>query len=194
MAKIRTSIKRKCKYCSKPFYVFLSRADRIKFCSAECRRLGCINPICKRGHNKDIVGRTKYGQCRLCRNESQKKHQETQQAKDYYKNYTKFVVNGWILKTYRAMNRRISGKHDKANSYIGLPICTYKEFKDWVLLPENVAILQNLIEIYKQSGLRNDCPTVEKIFHNDGYVIGNMEILSLRDNLKRREWLIFKAK
>jgi len=56
---------KKCKYCLKIFHISPSR-DRIKFCSAECRRLGRINPICKNGHNKDLLGRNERS-CNECR-------------------------------------------------------------------------------------------------------------------------------
>lgn len=59
---------RKCKLCKEEFYVSLCRIKIAKYCSKKCADVDRKSQFCPEGHNKKVVGQTKRGRCRKCKN------------------------------------------------------------------------------------------------------------------------------
>jgi len=87
---------------------------------------------------------------------------------------------GFLRKRYWNMVRRVKGTDGvRRTSNIGLPICTMKEFLEWANNPEFTRLWYSFVE---SGRLRSLTPTVDKIVPSLGYVIGNMQWLTMSEN------------
>lgn len=97
------------------------------------------------------------------------------------------TLRGFLDQKYTVMSKRVRGKiANRGTTCVGLPIVSRKEFIDWAY---QQAYLIPMFEKYKQSGWkRNLCPTIDRIDNSKGYLIDNMQFLTMIDNLKKDSW------
>jgi hypothetical protein len=88
----------------------------------------------------------------------------------------------WISSTYASMKARILGKTDRAEYYKGLPILSRQEWDKWVESQYDVwfDIHNNWLITKKQK----DLPSIDRIDPNQGYLVGNMRIITVSENSK----------
>jgi hypothetical protein len=85
---------------------------------------------------------------------------------------------------YRSMKGRVSGLTNSSITYIGLPICTRKEFYELALSSQQ---LKDVLKRWQDSNYDTRySPTVDRIINGDGYIISNIQFLSRTDNCKKR--------
>ena len=108
-------------------------------------------------------------ECKECSYTRQKDYRRTKQ--------------GILKQTYCAMANRVSGKHEKARSAVGKPIVIQDVFEQWAMKDQEFHLLYDK---WKSSGFEYGLrPTVDRIDNDKGYILGNMQWLSFRDNCKK---------
>lgn len=90
---------------------------------------------------------------------------------------------GYLNRVYGGIKTRCTNtKHKKNAKYHGLPVMSWDEFVQWGLTPE----FEKMYAAYLQSGKdRKLAPSVDRIDPTKGYVLGNVQWLTLSDNSKR---------
>lgn len=94
MARVKLGIMKNCLICLKLFYVQKCDLEIAKYCSRACKAIADTKQFCIRGHEIAIVGRTKAGICKACKEILRKKSQEA--IKNGYKprQLVQFCPNG----------------------------------------------------------------------------------------------------
>lgn len=90
---------------------------------------------------------------------------------------------GYLNRLYGGIKTRCTNRRYKKNAkYHGLPVMSWEDFVQWGLTPE----FEEMYEAYLQSGKdRKLAPSVDRIDPTKGYVLGNVQWLTLSDNSKR---------
>lgn len=100
-------------------------------------------------------------------------------TKKYNKSY-----NGKIICMYLNAKQRVLGQDKKRPSYKGLPICTMKQFKAFILRTN----YRDLWAAWVKSGYRLvHTPTIDRLDKLKGYTLDNIEIVTYSENTKRRD-------
>jgi len=91
---------------------------------------------------------------------------------------------GKLMRTYRNMESRVSGVlKTKAHLYAGLPILPRDDFYRWAMTSDT---FHTLFSGWVASGYKcGDSPSVDRIDADRGYVLGNMQWLTHRENSAR---------
>ena len=88
----------------------------------------------------------------------------------------------WISRTYQMMRRRVKGDsayHNRGN-WVGQPICKLSDFKEWAYTQEDV--WEELDKKYRRTKSRKDAPSINRIDSEEGYMIHNLEIITVSEN------------
>ena len=90
---------------------------------------------------------------------------------------------GYLVRSFRNITNRVTGvAKNCSHIYKGLPVCTKEEFYEWSLSWESNYLY--LLEEYKQSNYeRSVAPSVDRIDSNSGYVLGNMQWVTISKNV-----------
>ena len=95
---------------------------------------------------------------------------------DYHKSY-----NGYIVRAYDRMKRRVAGK--QGPYWEGLPLLSKESFLKWA---HSGDAFGKLYYAYKDSNWdRKLAPSVDRIDSKKGYVLGNIQWLTVSQNAKR---------
>ena len=87
----------------------------------------------------------------------------------------------FLADTYYNMSKRVSGRHAKWASYVGLPLINREAFFKWALHPRNN--FHQVWKAYKESGWdRRLVPSIDKFKRPKGYSKGNMKFISMVDH------------
>lgn len=92
----------------------------------------------------------------------------------------------YLAKKWSYMQDRVShrSKSVEGRSYYKLPICSKAQFLSFALKDEN---FNKLFAVYKMlKGPRKHAPSVDRINTKRGYVLGNMQFLTVSHNSKKR--------
>lgn len=120
--------------------------------------------------------------------------QETARQKEYKKAKRKEcnemqrrwlrTIEGKISNTYSQMQMRVQGKSIRQD-YAGLPICTKEEFYSWAL---SDPMFHHLFSAWSMAGYpKVITPSIDRIVNADGYVLSNLQWLTLSDNSKKSQ-------
>lgn len=89
----------------------------------------------------------------------------------------------FLSSTYCNITRRCSGKDPQRQNYKGLPVMSRLDFMEWAWTQEFI----DLYRAYLKSGKdRKLAPSVDRINHLKGYVLDNVQWLTLSDNVKKK--------
>lgn len=90
---------------------------------------------------------------------------------------------GYLNRVYGNIKTRCTKTQYKKNAkYHGLPVLSWEEFVEWGLTPE----FEEMYQRYLKSGKdRKLAPSVDRIDPTKGYVLGNIQWLTLSENSKR---------
>tara|TARA_R110000851_G_scaffold267094_1_gene419542 strand:- start:67 stop:684 length:618 start_codon:yes stop_codon:yes gene_type:complete len=90
---------------------------------------------------------------------------------------------GYLVRSYRNITNRVKGIAKRSvHIYKGLPVCTKEEFYEWSLSGQSAYVL--LLGEYKLSGYeRSLSPSVDRIDSNLGYILGNMQWVTISKNV-----------
>lgn len=91
----------------------------------------------------------------------------------------------YLAAKYKYMSQRVTEKarSNEGRNYFGLPIVARKAFMDWA---SSDPTFSRLWKNYKRSqGNRAKAPSIDRININRGYTLGNMQFLTLSNNVKK---------
>jgi len=113
-----------------------------------------------------------------------KKYRETyiepQSTKDAKRAYRR-SFKGKVVHTYLRMVDRVKGATNRSTYYKGLEILTREEFYKWAL--NNTEYIRLHAE---WNGIcRKTAPSIDRIDSNKGYVLGNMQWITVSQNSKK---------
>ena len=94
----------------------------------------------------------------------------------------KFTARGYLTFKYKDMRTRINGKHSnpRCHIYKGLGLLEKSEFIAWALAD---SVYNRMFSAYEASGFdRGLAPTIDRIDTQRGYVTGNIQFLSTKEN------------
>jgi hypothetical protein len=158
----------------------------------KCKKCSCLKPI-----NDFHKGSSKDGyrnDCKICVSEYQKKHSLTINRKEKQRLAGKIRAERYksellmfIRRMYSLMQSRVRGQviiHRKAGRYIGLPICTRKDFYVFALKDWNLKYL--FCDWIKYGRTMKRIPTVDRIDNDEGYLLDNIRFITFSENSKKR--------
>lgn len=91
------------------------------------------------------------------------------------------TFKGLTVTMYQNMKKRVSGgDKNKAHLYKDMQIMTKEEFHKWIL---NDEAYSRQFKIWEESGRQlKHTPSIDRIKSSEGYVIGNVRIISQSEN------------
>lgn len=94
----------------------------------------------------------------------------------------KYKFELWITATYTRMKHRTLGSNGAHNRghWLGQPICSYSEFKQWALTQRD--IWTSIHKRYAKTKKRGDAPSINRIDSDLGYEISNLELKTVSQN------------
>jgi len=112
-------------------------------------------------------------------------YSRTEKARNYHKEYLK-TRKGYLTAKYVSMKSRVDGRGSKHNRhvYAGLPICTKEEFIEWSI--QDLDFIRLFSEYDRGVTELKQAPSIDRIDSTNGYVLGNMQWLSLSDNASKQ--------
>lgn len=116
--------------------------------------------------------------------ELQKQRTRRKQTGNYATKKYEKTKKGFLMRLYRNMQSRIKGvQKSKSHLYLGKEILDKLEFYDWALLNPN---FHTLFEKYEKSNFeRKLAPSVDRIDPSKGYIINNIEFITMSENSSR---------
>jgi hypothetical protein len=142
------------------------RKIKTKICT-KCKEKKLCSEFYKTGKNSDKLKPS----CKSC---------VIKKRREYYRN-TKNSKHQYILYTYNRMAQRVRGQNKtKRHLYLGLPICSRKEFYSWAMKHET---FHKLWDEWKEAGMPSRLiPSIDRIIPESGYVLYNMDWLTHSEN------------
>ena len=99
--------------------------------------------------------------------------------KEYMARYIR-TLNGFIKIKYNRMRRRVMGQDEHGHIYKGLPLLPREDFYEWVKTQKE---LPAMFDAYEKSGWAWAlCPSIDRVNPKNGYVIGNMRFITMKEN------------
>ena len=89
----------------------------------------------------------------------------------------------YLANSYSNIRKRCAGKDPKRQNYAGLKVMEREAFYKWGMTPEFLEMYKTYIDSDKDRKL---APSVDRIDTTLGYVEGNLQWLTLSNNVKRR--------
>ena len=88
---------------------------------------------------------------------------------------------------YLNAQQRVRGQDKTHPQYKGLPICTHEEFYKFA----ETSNYGSLYDAWVNDGYKlRFTPTIDRLDKTRGYVLGNIEIVTMTENLRRRSYSI----
>lgn len=132
----------------------------------------------------------KQGKCKQCQAAYNKKYKEDNWIDLLDKNHNRQMmyktnIVSFARRMYKNMLNRVHGYGSVYSSnYQGLPICTRDEFMIFCANDKN---LPRLYKAWQDSGHKIELvPSPDRLIPEVGYVIGNIEICTFSENVKRQ--------
>lgn len=117
---------------------------------------------------------------RYHKNQNLNKHLTSVYQKQKYRTCKRF----YLLRKWNGMSNRCKNGGPRNQSYLGLPVLPKEEFLSWALEQPS---FHSLWEKWVASGHELSCsPSIDRIDPNKGYVIDNIQFLSLGANVGKK--------
>lgn len=132
----------------------------------------------------------KKSKCKSCQAEYDRNRRVEKWVEICEKDHNRYMryrtdLDAFIRRTYKNMLNRVKG-HGLINNayYKGLPICTREE---WIEFCSKDANLPILFKTWQEAGWPKELvPSPDRLIPECGYVIGNVEICTFRENIQRQ--------
>jgi hypothetical protein len=142
----------------------------------KCNQLLNLEEFVRHKECKDGYSNT----CKKCKVVLQRKTRKVNNNL-YSRKYEK-TKNGFLVRLYNNMKRRINGVHHKSHLYANKELIDKKTFNEWSL---NSNQFHNLFEVWKDSEYKRVLtPSVDRIDSEYGYKLDNMRWVTFSENCK----------
>lgn len=111
--------------------------------------------------------------------------------REYYNNYDKERIrhnfNYIFLHKFSSITERATGRNKKRTyNVLGKGVCSKEEFINWCYKKENLIKFQKIHSEWVKSNFdRKLCPSIDRIDNNKGYVLDNLQWLTVSANSKK---------
>jgi hypothetical protein len=152
----------------------------------KCKVKKCLRDFYKHPQMPD--GRV--NKCKECNKKDVRDN--IKKRKEFYAEYDRDRIrnnfNYIFLHRYSGMLARTEGRISRERPYrvTGKSIMTKKEFIHWCYQKRNMKIFQKLHKKWKENNFeRNLCPSIDRIDNEKGYVLGNIQWITVVNNVKK---------
>lgn len=150
-----------------------------------CFKCGQVKPLSDFYKHKEMSD-GHLNKCKCCAKKDTKDNYRAHigQYKKYDKYRQRNSISRILSHRYNGIRQRCEGRATREYGVVGMEFLSKEEWDKWCenTMPE----FMRLYEVWKSSGYkRKYCPSVDRKDNKKGYIVGNLQWLSLTDNSRK---------